>query len=202
VTDLSPQDALALRVGRVAREHATLDNYLRTAHTTLVSPGLGVYLTQSVRRTGTLVEGCMKMLGKADVPEAVLDAGKVALRYAATVNTERNEVVHGVWIRAFKDDGSGEQTDELRWMNSVGSASSTPHDLASLDGVVVSLERASVRIIGLIEAVVHLALLQGLVLESSAHPRGGGRALGESDARSVRAAPGRELSDRRRATQP
>jgi hypothetical protein len=108
---------------------------------------------QSIRRTGTLVEGCLKVLGKADVPEEVLDAGKVALRHAATVNTERNEVVHGVWIRAFKDDGSGEQTDELRWTNAVVSASSTPHDLASLDGVVVSLERASIRIIGLIEAL-------------------------------------------------
>lgn len=111
-SNLDPENALCLEIGRVARVHVQVDNHPRRVHQTLMTPGLGVYLTNNITSTDGLVKDCKLMLGKADVPGEVHDARQATLSDTKTANEERNRVVHDMWLRMLIE---GEEEEPPRW---------------------------------------------------------------------------------------
>jgi hypothetical protein len=154
--ELDAEDALCLRIGRVARAHTNLDNTLRRVHQTLVSPGLGVYLTSRVSSTNSLVHDCRTMLAKAGLDPDVHAAAQGALVAAKEANELRNRVVHDMWMREPEAD----QQEQPKWTTfrtikwGMGAeASDPPRDLAFLDHAVDRLARTNLRVSGLVWAL-------------------------------------------------
>lgn len=154
---LNSEDALCLRIGRIARAHVFLDNVLRNLHSTLLSPTQGVYLTENITSTDRLVTDCRTMVTHAPVHPAVREAGLDALTAAQVVNRERNRVVHDMWLRE-----SLEETDDPLWQRSridkrlTGSEPPRAQELADVDKVRHDLETATIRISGLVKALFFL----------------------------------------------
>ena len=151
------EDALCLRIGRVARAHVQIDNSLRLCHQTLMTPGLGVYLTNRVVSTSVLVEDCRLMVAKSEIPEHVAAAAKSALDAAVEASKVRNRVVHDMWLRDV-DDQTPEQAP--RWTahsiarrDRVRRVEEPPRDLDFLDAAVDQLRRTNVRITALLWAL-------------------------------------------------
>jgi hypothetical protein len=114
VEDLEPYDALCLWIGRVAQAHVHLDNRLRWVHQSLLTPSLGVYLTNQITSTEALVEDCRLMMPKADLPDHLASAAEEVFKEVRAANRVRNRVVHDMWLTAVAEQG--QSGDGVRWV--------------------------------------------------------------------------------------
>jgi hypothetical protein len=149
-----PSDRLALAIGRVAQAHVQLDFALRQVHQTLMSPGLGMFLSGGVLSVARLIEDIQIMLAKADLDPEILVAAKSALAAARDANEVRNRVVHDMWLphpELQPVDG------QVRWLtsrpqrghlNSVSAAGST-RDLSYVADALAAQRRAQLRVLGI-----------------------------------------------------
>jgi hypothetical protein len=105
VRALNPYDRLTLEIGRVARAHVHMDIGLRHIYRMLAAPSSAVLLAANINSTKQVIDDVRLMLDKsapfkdsgiAGVATGILDA-------AAAANTERNRVVHDMWIPTFSD---------------------------------------------------------------------------------------------------
>jgi hypothetical protein len=143
---LSLDDRLSLLIGRAARSHVQIDGALRQIHTTLCSPGLGVYLNAEIDSTDRLIQQCRTMVNKADLSEEVTSACQAALADAKEANQERNRVVHDMWM-------PGEEGTDATWSRwkrlrtGLGNSfDATPQNLDDVAAVVVHLRRSHIRL--------------------------------------------------------
>lgn len=149
-----PEDALCLRIGRVARAHVFLDNVLRNLHMTLLSPTQGVYLTEGISGTERLINDCQTMVSHAPALASVREAGLGALNAAKESNRERNRVVHDMWLL----DTPVGANDPLWQRSRVDKRLIKPEPpraqvLADVDRVRRNLETATFRISGLVKTL-------------------------------------------------
>ena len=150
---LGPEDALCLRIGRVARTHVTFDQYLRAVHQLLMSPGLGAFLTNSITSSERLVEDCRKMLSKADTEPRVSERGCWRSRRPAGPTIF---VVHDMWVRDVESDSA----EPPRWnvlkhqKGGLGAHNTeSPRDLQSVNEAKTEIDRTAIRVLALYEAL-------------------------------------------------
>jgi hypothetical protein len=148
--DLPQADRLSLLIGRAAQHHVHLDLVLRTVHQSLCAPGLGMYLNAKVDSTERLIQDCLAMISKADVPEEVRDSGKAALSEAGNANKARNRVVHDMWMTSTEPDAEKPYQLMKRQRSGLGTGfESTPADVEYAAEVVQQLRRATLRLASL-----------------------------------------------------
>lgn len=157
-----PSDRLSLGIGHVAQAHVQLDFALRQVHQTLMSPGLGMFLSGGVLSVARLIEDIQIMLAKADLTSEIHAAAKSALSAAKDANEVRNRVVHDMWL---PHPESKPVDGQVRWLtsrpqrghlNSVSPAGST-RDLSYVADALASQRRAQLRVLG-----IHWALWEVL----------------------------------------
>ena len=149
------EDALALRIGQVARAHVGLDIALRSLFRTLVFPSPAVYLADGITSTNRLVADCRIMLSKTSTRSDLLNAGLGALSSAKVVNEERNRVVHDMWLPEIRlNSGMAPRWEVLQPQKfHSDSSESASRDLASVESVLTALKRVALRISGLDQAL-------------------------------------------------
>jgi len=153
-TTFGAGDQLALGIGRVAQAHVQLDFSLRQVHQTLMSPGLGMFLSGGVVSVTRLIEDVRTRLAKADLDSGLLEAAGSALTAAKEANELRNRVVHDMWLLHPDSqlvDGqvqwltSRPQKGHLNRVSHVGSL----RDLTYVTEALTSQRRAQLRVLGL-----------------------------------------------------
>jgi hypothetical protein len=151
------EEALTLRIGRVARAHVDLDIALRSLFGTLVFPSPAFYLADGITSTNRLVADCRVMLSKTDIGADLLDAGLDALSAAKVVNEERNRVVHDMWLPEIRLNSETPPRWEVlrpqRFHNASSSVAVVSRDLGSVESVLTTLKRVTHRISGLDSAL-------------------------------------------------
>lgn len=135
---------------------------LRRAHQALVAPSLAQYLSGGITSTSRLIEDCVLMLDRAGLDTEVLAAAKEALQAAVRANSDRNRVVHDMWMR--EQGGEEDANTPPTWRvyrvsrGALGPISSDPpRDLVFVEHALTQLERAHVRVFALYWAL-HMVL--------------------------------------------
>jgi hypothetical protein len=153
---LNEDDALSLWVGRVARTHAGLEYNVNNVHRLLLQHAGLAPDRNSVKGFDQLVRECRDLLQRSDAGEEVQTSGDIALLAAKQVTSDRNRVVHDMWL----PDPQREDWEPPRWLafrrlgdplESYASASS--YDLAVIVETHTSLARTRLRVSGLFMAL-------------------------------------------------
>lgn len=155
--NLSDDDALSLRVGRVARTHALLEYSVDNVRRLLARrEGEVPQSTSSVKGFDQLARECSERLRESKVDQCIVDAGEVALKAARQATAERNRVVHDMWLPAEPADDSGQP----RWNTFRRSGdfrasynSADAQDLDMIAEVHTVLLRTRIRVSGLFMAL-------------------------------------------------
>jgi hypothetical protein len=145
---LSPDDALSLEIGRVARAHVGLDFELVQLYNALIGPSLGSFLANDFM-TGSLIEHCRKMWIKTGFAEQVIEAGRASLEAARAANNRRNRVVHDMWLPQTDSQGApmaDSWAAYQRKRGELGASSGPPQPLGELHGLIGELARARYRV--------------------------------------------------------
>jgi hypothetical protein len=153
---LNEDDALSLWVGRVARTHAGLEYNVNNVHRLLLHH---VGLTpnrKSVKGFDQLVRECRELLQQSDAGDEILTSGDAALLAAKRVTSNRNRVVHDMWL----PDPQREDWEPPRWiaLRRLGDplenyASASSYDLAVIVETQALLARTRLRVSGLFMAL-------------------------------------------------
>lgn len=153
---LNEDDALSLWVGRVARTHAGLEYNVNSVHRLLLQHAGLAADRKSVKGFDQLVRECRELLQRSDVGDEILTSGDTALLAAKRVTSNRNRVVHDMWL----PDPQREVWETPRWIafrrlgdpvESYASASS--YDLAVIVETQTLLARTRLRVSGLFMAL-------------------------------------------------
>lgn len=153
---LSPDDALSIWVGRVARTHALLEYGVDNVHRVLLRRAGRQANGKSVKGFDQLVTECIDLLRSSDGDQEILTAGNFALRAAKEATGLRNRIVHDMWL---PDPQVGE-SKQTRWntfrrsgdlLESYNSA--TSQDLNVVIDTHEILERTRIRVSGLFMAL-------------------------------------------------
>lgn len=164
VAALSDDDQLSLWVGRVAREHALLEYSLNNVFQVLCPAKDG----STPAGASQLAKACRDHLKATELGSEVKRAGEQALVGAQHANTNRNRLVHDIWLPS-PEDGSG---DGANW-NIFGRpspkdapyATAARRDVRAVADVHVQMARARLRVSGLFMALHEL-------LAPKARPKG------------------------------
>jgi hypothetical protein len=163
-------DALHMEIGRIAHHHVLLDAALRGVYVALATPSAAVYLVNDTWSTAALVRACKTMIERSPAPPQVVEAGVSALEAADKANTERNRVVHDMWL---PDVEGTMPTTPVRWnltkieRGSFGRKMDGVHDLRSLNDARFQIFRAHIRVSALQWALCEsLPSWQGSGIES------------------------------------
>lgn len=150
------EDALTLRIGRIARAHVDLDIALRSLFRTLVFPSPAVYLADGITSTNRLVADCRTMLSKTSISSDLLKAGLGALSAAKVANEERNRVVHDMWlpeIRMNADAAPRWEVLQPQKFHQDSPSAPVSRNLDSVESVFTTLKRVTLRLSGLDQAL-------------------------------------------------
>jgi hypothetical protein len=153
---LNEDDALSLWVGRVARTHAGLEYNVSNVHRLLLHHAGLTPNRKSVKGFDQLVRECRELLQQSVAGDEILTSGDTALLAAKRVTSNRNRVVHDMWL----PDPQREDWEPPRWiaLRRLGDplenyASASSYDLAVIVETQALLARTRLRVSGLFMAL-------------------------------------------------
>ncbi|MDQ6525543.1 hypothetical protein RB608_18130 [Nocardioides sp. LHD-245] len=158
MTNLSDDDELCLRIGRVARAHVELDISLRWALETIVPPGPAALRINNQISTSKLVGDIRARLEESDISADFQAAAASALQAAEDAGKTRNRAIHDWWLPARIESSDG-SAPRIAWRGyrakpgKVGLAASLSTDLDRLDTAVVTIRRTSARVKAMAQAL-------------------------------------------------
>jgi hypothetical protein len=148
-SSLNADDQLSLLIGRVSRQDVHLEQRLRSLFVILALPGLGMFIPP--QDLNALADSCARMLPYARLSPEWERAAVGAVRAAKAAHARRNRVVHDQWLHEVGTD----PTKWTRWSYDryelAGTA--TPQTLADVQGTLVALQRAAIRIAVLMDSM-------------------------------------------------